>query len=217
MANSSLPLHGGRALLSDVGTGRRRLSTLMIAAAVFVPLAALGLAPAAQAGDTGISTGRQRSAPSTNVSVRQGGGPHSPDGCSPDAGYSYNSVRSYLYDMVPYSQGPGGHTLSIQITAGVSVTGTVGGQVSGDVNAIVAKAKVDVNASIALQLTASVTYGDSWTVPSTWRWGYLHAGANRDTMNWEYGYYNGACQYIVSRRGTANLPYHIPAFWSNGG
>lgn len=117
-----------------------------------------------------------------------------------------------MRDMVPSSRGQGGHTLSIQIQAGTSITGTVGGSVGGDFNAIVADARADVNASISGTLSASITYGDSWTVPSSWSWGSLHAGASHDSMNWEYGYYEPTCNYHKIRDGPANLPYHLPTF-----
>jgi hypothetical protein len=126
-------------------------------------------------------------------------------------------VKTNLKDMVPSARGQSGQYLTITITAGISLTGTVGGQVSGDVNAIVAGAKAQVNASIALSLTASVAYSTGWTVPTTWAWGDLHAGGSQDSMSWTYGSYNGACQWIVQRSGTANLPYHIPTFWHTQG
>jgi hypothetical protein len=140
-----------------------------------------------------------------------------PEGCPPDPTYSYSGVSSHNVGMVPPASAPGGHTLSIAITAGTSVTGTVGGQVEGSVNAIVAGAKAQVNSSIALKLEASVTYKDTWTVPSSWRLGYLHAGAHRDEMTWKYGHYKANCAWHTDRSGTAKLPYHIPAFWSTKG
>ncbi|WP_405619422.1 hypothetical protein [Streptomyces sp. NBC_00076] len=140
-----------------------------------------------------------------------------PQGCPPDPTYSYSNVSTHHVGMVPPASAPGGHTLSIAITAGTSVTGTVGGSVSGDVHAIVAGAKAQVNASIALTLSASVTYTDSWKVPSSWRIGYLHAGAQRKEMTWKYGHYKANCAWRTDRSGTAKLPYHIPAFWSTKG
>lgn len=142
------------------------------------------------------------------------GSPQVPQICPADPGYSYTGVSSYRYNMVPPSSAPGGHTLSIAISRGLTVTGTVGGQVEGDIGAIVAGAKASVNASISRSKTASVTYTDTWTVPKGWAIGFLHAGAQRDRMHWTYGHYSGACVWIVVRRGTANLPWHIPHFWS---
>lgn len=143
-------------------------------------------------------------------------GPNSriiPMGCPYDYDYVYSNVSSHNVDMVPPASAPGGHTLSISLTAGLTVTGTVGGSVSGDVNLIVAGAKADVNASIALSIAASVIYTDTWTVPSTWTKGYLHAGAAKDKMNWAYGTEGGTCKWRVLRSVTADLPYQDPAFW----
>jgi hypothetical protein len=134
--------------------------------------------------------------------------------CAPDAGYSVsNAVHNYK-DLVPYASAPGGHTLSITITAGASVSATFSGSVEGGASAIIASAKAQWGLSFALTLTASVAYSDSWTVPSTWSSGQLHAGADRKSFKWTYGSFNGACQWIVSRSGTSNAPYHLPAFWS---
>jgi hypothetical protein len=143
------------------------------------------------------------------------GGGAVPNTCQPDYTYVYGSVYSNNVDMVPPASAPSGHTLSIQISAGLSITGTVEGQVSGDLSAIVVGAQASVSASISYTLSASVTYGDSWTVPRSVSVGYLHAGAAHDHMIWRFGHTSGNCQtWIVDRSGTANLPYRIPAFWS---
>jgi hypothetical protein len=140
-------------------------------------------------------------------------------GCAADRGYYYSAVKSNYLDLVKAPQAPPGHTLSITLTAGLTATGTVGGQVSGDVSAIIAGAQASVNASIALSLSVSVTVGDSFKIPSTVggkavKVGYLHAGAERDSMNWAYGQYTPTCTFSTIRSGTANLPWYVPAFWA---
>jgi hypothetical protein len=137
-----------------------------------------------------------------------------PSACPPDAAFSYGNVSYSHIQGPPYSQGPAGHHLSIQITAGMTMTATATITGSGSVSAIVAGARVDVSASLAVSLTASVTYGDTWTVPNGVKQGYLAAGAASRRMNWTHGQYNGACQWIVDGHGTLNAPYHLPAFWS---
>jgi len=139
-------------------------------------------------------------------------------GCSLLYGYKYGSKVSHLVDMVPPARAQGGHTLSIAITAGLSLSATVTGQVSGDVNAIIAGASTTFGVSYGLTLTAQVTYTDTWTVPSTWAWGSLHAGGSKDSMSWTYGYYSGnPCTYKTQRTGNADLPWKIPSFWSTQG
>ncbi|WP_405950740.1 hypothetical protein OG588_35025 [Streptomyces prunicolor] len=140
-----------------------------------------------------------------------------PNNCGTGSVYDFGTPKSARIGMVPPSSAPGGHTLGITLTAGTSITGTISGTVSGEEGIIVAKAKESVTASIALTMTASVSYSDSWKVPASWRKGYLHAGADRDTVNWSYGHYGANCKWVVTRHGVAKLPYHIPAFWSSKG
>lgn len=140
-----------------------------------------------------------------------------PMNCGTASSYQFGSPKSSRIGMVPPSSAPGGHTLGISLTAGTSITGTISGSLQTEESAIVASAKQTVTASIALTMTASVTYSDSWKVPSSWRKGYLHAGADRDTVSWNYGHYGAGCKWVIVRKGTAKLPYHIPAFWSSKG
>lgn len=140
-----------------------------------------------------------------------------PDNCGTESSYEYSAVKSQHVGMVPPSSAPGGHTLGITLTAGTSITGTISGSVQGEQSIIVAGAKETLGLSFALSMTASVSYSDSWKVPSSWRKGYLHAGADRDTMNWQYGHYGANCKWVVTRHGVAKLPYHLPAFWSTKG
>jgi len=140
--------------------------------------------------------------------------PNRPSGCPADPAFSFSGVRSSHIAGVPYSQGPPGHTLSIQLYAGIAVTATFTGSVSGGASILVASADTQVSAALAVSLSASVTYGDSWTVPAGVQQGYLDAGATSDYMNWSRGSYNGACVWVTTASGTLNSPYHLPAFWS---
>jgi hypothetical protein len=140
-----------------------------------------------------------------------------PQMCPGNNMYEYHNAGSTNMDMVPYASAPGGHTLSITLTAGASVTGTIGGQVEGDANIIFAGAKASVNASISVSLSASVAYGDSWTVPSNWSTGELHAGASAQNFTWQYVHENGNCSTTVERSGSGREPYHLPAFWDSQG
>ena len=135
-------------------------------------------------------------------------------GCPPDKGFSYGAVTASHIAAVRPSQGPSGHTLGIALTAGIAVTATLTGSISGGIGVVVANAQVQVSGSLAVSITASVTYTDSWTVPPGVRQGYLDVGAISDHMNWSHGYYNGACRWIVDSSGTLNAPYQLPAFWS---
>ena len=149
-------------------------------------------------------------------------GPAAPAGASvkhlgaypADAAFTYTKVTSSHLAGVPYSQGPAGHTLSIQLAAGVTVTATA--QITGgfSLSAVVAGAQAQVSSALAIALSASVTYADAWTVPSGAHQGYLDAGAASDAMLWSHGQYNGACVWTVNGSGTLNSPYHLPAFWS---
>ncbi len=137
-----------------------------------------------------------------------------PDGCAPDAGFTFSAPVASHIAALPYNQGGPGHTLSISLTAGMTVQAQVGGSVTGGVSVLVASAQEQVSASLSVALTASVTYGDTWPVPLTAHQGYLDVGAASDSMSWTRGSYNGACVWIMNSRGTLNAPYHLPAFWS---
>jgi len=135
--------------------------------------------------------------------------------CPPDYGYSYSGAKSRTVDMVlPASGGPR-IPLTIALTAGLTVSGTVGGQVSGDVSLILAGAQAQVNAALTTSLTAQVTYtGGPWTVPSNVHIGYLHAGADKESMVWKYGHYAATCAYVLNRTGSLDEPWHLPHFWA---
>jgi hypothetical protein len=146
-------------------------------------------------------------------------GPASPakataDGCAPDYNYSWSNTSSNKFDMVPYATAPGGHTLSITLTAGASVSITIGGSLETSQSVLIASAKESINASITGTLTASVSYSDSWTVPSGASYGELHAGAKRYFSHWSYGHDTPACTWLVTSTGNANMPWQLPAFWS---
>jgi len=135
-------------------------------------------------------------------------------GCPPDYDYSWSSTSSNKVDMVPYATAPGGHTLSITLTAGASVSISIGGSLETTQSVLVLSAQESINANITGTLTASVSYSDSWTVPSGASYGELHVGANRYNSHWSYGHYTPACNWLITSSGTANMPWHLPAFWS---
>ncbi|MDF2271757.1 hypothetical protein P2Q00_40980 [Streptomyces coacervatus] len=140
-----------------------------------------------------------------------------PTNCGTGSVYEVSNIHSDRIGMIPPSSAPGGHTLGITLTAGTSVTGTITGSVSAEEGVIFAKAKASVSVSIAVSMSASVSYSDTWKVPSSWREGYLHAGADRKVMNWDVGHYGANCKWVISRKGVAKFPYHIPAFWNTRG
>jgi hypothetical protein len=140
--------------------------------------------------------------------------PQQRQGCAPDAAYSYGDIGESHLQGPPYSQGGPGQRLSIELTAGMAVSAILTGAASADLSAIVAGARTEVSASLGVTLTASLTYGDSWTVPSDVQEGYLAVGAASELMHWSYGEYNGACKWVVTESGSLNAPYHLPAFWA---
>ncbi|WP_460625972.1 hypothetical protein [Intrasporangium mesophilum] len=141
----------------------------------------------------------------------------STSGCPVEYYYRFANVTTAYKDAanIPPAYGGPGVLVGITITEGKTVTGTVGGAVSGEVGIIVAEAKVDVSGSIALSKTASVAYSGSKTIPMTWTTGgYLHVGGFTKKMTWYYARTTPTCGEQVIRSGPANLPYHIPAFWA---
>ena len=122
--------------------------------------------------------------------------------CTTQAIYQVeNTGTSLLATWFLPARAQGGHTLSITDHGQVSqLTASVGGSVEADASAIVASAKASINASVAFTLSASVSYGDSWTVPSSWAWGDLHAGATSQNFNWQYGTIQSNCVFAAARQ-----------------
>lgn len=136
-----------------------------------------------------------------------------PDRCGGDPGYDISSYSHVYKDMVPYAEAEGGQTVTITLTAGASVSATISASGSWSMSAILASAQATVGVSVTAGITASVAYSSSWAVPSSDKWGYLHAGADEEYVHWNYGQYNGNCTWVIGNSGTGNLPYHVPTFW----
>ncbi|MDI5966184.1 hypothetical protein [Streptantibioticus silvisoli] len=136
-----------------------------------------------------------------------------PNGCVSDAGYDITSHSHHYKDMVPSAEGEGGQSLTITLTAGLSVSASITGSAAFSESAIIASAKETIGLTFTGTLSASVSYGSTWAVPSSDSVGYLHAGADEQYVHWNYGQYNGACTWVVSKSGTGYLPYHLPTFW----
>lgn len=137
------------------------------------------------------------------------------DACPADPGYDFSSPAHNFIDMVSSSEGGGGTHLTITLTKGRSTSTTVSGTLSTSEGVFLASASVSLGLSVQQTITTSVAYGGDWTVPQSWSVGYLHAGADRESAKWSYGEYYGNCSYHVLHSGTANMPYHAPAFWHN--
>ena len=136
-----------------------------------------------------------------------------PMGCPPDPAFSYSNVAASHIAGVSYAQGGPGETIGSSLTAGITVTAQMTGSYSGGVSVVVANAQYQVSASLAVALTAAVTYSDTFPIPLTVHQGYLDAGASSDHMAWSHGSYNQGCVWIVNGSGYLNAPYHLPAFW----
>lgn len=101
--------------------------------------------------------------------------------------------------------------LTLSITMGTAITGTVGGQVSGDVSLIVAGAKASVDSSIAMTKTIGATASTTWIVTTDTGW--LAVGAIAQSGNWQYGYFSCTGRWVIQRSGSYVLPTLAPAFY----
>lgn len=129
---------------------------------------------------------------------------------APDAGYSYVG-RSITHIDHYRATGTQGMLLTVSVNSGVTLTGSVGGQVSGDLSAIIAGAKAQVDASIALSKTVGASASASWTVPTASGW--LAVGATAQSGNWQYGYFDCTGRWVVQRSGSYRLPTIAPSFY----
>jgi len=129
---------------------------------------------------------------------------------APDPGYAYVG-RSITHIDWYRAYGTKGLPLTVTINSGSSITGTIGGQVSGDIGAILAGAKAQVDASIALTKTVSASASTTWTVPTASGW--LAVGALTQSGNWQYGNYDCTGRWVVQRSGSYALPTLMPVFY----
>ena len=134
----------------------------------------------------------------------------SPMCVAPDAGYTYVG-RSVTYIDAQRVYGTKGLPLTLSISMGTGITGTVGGQLSGDLNLIVAGAKASVDSSISLTKTVAATASTTWIVPTATGW--LAVGAIAQSGNWQYGYFDCGGRWVVQRSGSYVLPTLAPAFY----
>lgn len=90
------------------------------------------------------------------------------------------------------------------MTADTTITGNVGGQISGAVNGIVARAQIQVSASISLSKDNGLAAQYSWTARYDGDW--LGLGARTGYDTWSFGRYSCTGTWVASRAGTFNLP-----------
>jgi len=132
--------------------------------------------------------------------------------CAPNWGYDITGVTSvFVADKNNILYGGPNVTLSISVSKGTTFTGTVGGQVSGDLGSIVSAVQASVSTSISYSKTTTTTLSGSWKVPSNVSVGWIALGSFGNTGHWTYGHYNGSCVWVVSRSGTFTLPRLAPA------
>ncbi|MFF2524149.1 hypothetical protein [Streptomyces liangshanensis] len=134
-----------------------------------------------------------------------------PDGCPPDPGYSFSSVKStFVGDKSKTVYGQSGITLSVSVAKGHTWTGTFTSATKVSASAIVASAEETISGSISYAKTTTVTLGGSWKVPANQADGWLALGSKGYSFNWQYGSYNGGCKWIASNHGTAKFPALSP-------
>jgi hypothetical protein len=138
--------------------------------------------------------------------------PAVPSACPPDAGYVFSAVTTTAIAR-DTTYGSRGITITVTLSAGQSVTGTITGTVGVSVNYLIASAKADVSGSIAQSMTATYTTSGSYTIPASQSTGWVSVGAQARSMNWQYGAYTGACKWVVQHTGTAKLPTLMPYFF----
>jgi hypothetical protein len=155
--------------------------------------------------DTDISVDKDGTSP--------GGANHpmNPDGCPPDPGFSFSSVKgTFVGDKSKTVYGQSGVTLSVAVAKGHTWTGTFTYSTKMGISYLIASADVNISSSISYAKTTTVTLGGSWKVPANQKDGWLALGSKGYSFNWQYGSYNGGCKWIVSNHGTAKLPATSP-------
>jgi hypothetical protein len=160
---------------------------------------------------TDIATCEETDAPAPEPPIARTPTPDS--ACEYALWYRYSGVKSSTIEW-HHNTGNPGETIGITISAGTTVTGTVGGSGSFTVSAVVASAQAQVNASLALALTVGLTDSATWHIPENHKGaGRLYVGAQSNWMNWNRYRQNANCKVVRVGKGTANLPLDVPYFW----
>jgi hypothetical protein len=135
--------------------------------------------------------------------------PRSHNGCPPDYHYEYVHVATsfvadpgtgYTILLDPGVQG------TITLTKGTQWSGSVTGQVEGDVSAIIASAKASISVQLTYTISSGVSDAGSWTNnESGVRW--FAVGTGGKSFTWQYGHDTALCAWYVNRSGPGNLPF----------
>jgi hypothetical protein len=114
-------------------------------------------------------------------------------------------------DLPIFKDGPGGD-LSVTLTKNYTSTTTVSGATSAEIGGIVAKAKIEVSASLAQSVSLTVQHTYHRNI-SAGRYGHAQYGAWGQQVSWRR-YYDGAdCTTKLRASGTARIPSAAEVGW----
>jgi hypothetical protein len=110
-----------------------------------------------------------------------------------------------------FKDGPGGH-LTVGLTKSYTSTATISGGTSAEIGGVIAKAKVEVSASLANSVSLTVLHNYDRVI-SAGKYGNVQYGFWGQQVTWRK-YYDGAdCTTKLRASGTARIPSVASVGW----
>jgi hypothetical protein len=148
------------------------------------------------------------------ASAGPGEPPPKTDGCLTGTWYDITAHAPYFVPasgLPIYKDGPGGE-ITVSLSKNYTSTTTVTGGTSAEIGGIVAKAKVEVSASLAQSVTLTIQHQYRHTITAT-KYGHAQYGAWGQQVSWRR-YYDGAdCTTTLRASGTARIPSAAEVGW----
>lgn len=103
-----------------------------------------------------------------------------------------------------FKDGPGGD-LTVGLTKNYTSAASISGGTSAEIGGIVAKAKVEVSASLTRSVSLTVLHNFHHNIPAR-RYGHVQYGAWGQQVTWRRYFDDGHCKTILRGSGTARIP-----------
>jgi hypothetical protein len=133
--------------------------------------------------------------------------------------YRTSGVRRYLVVSKEHyiTSGQGGTHLALSIAKGSSTAGATTHTGSFTINGVVGSGQYSVSKSITDTTTTTVTTGDDYTIPKSWKNGWLAWGSWGYEYHWESGTYVDVCTWHEVGHGVAKMPVKATGFFKGEG
>ncbi|MFF1822080.1 hypothetical protein ACFVWG_32535 [Kribbella sp. NPDC058245] len=140
--------------------------------------------------------------------------PPTAEACPTSTWYDIVGHTAYFVpaDLLPtFKDGPGGD-LTVGLTENYTSTATISGGTSAEIGGVIAKAKVEVSASLSQAVSLTVKHDFHRIIPNG-KYGHAQYGSWGQQVTWRQ-YFDGAdCTTKLRKSGTARLPSRAEVGW----